>query len=421
MSDTSITGTDGDDRLRGDDRGDTIFGLGGDDLLIGGDGRNLMHGGNGHDTIRCGDGADFMFGDAGPDLLIGGGGKDTIEGGLGVDTIDGGGGDDRLFANSRGVGPGPDDSPGERLDGGAGDDLLGAGAGDTALAGSGDDTVFGAGGEGGVFAGGAGRDQLRFTVNGADPYIGDAGFLKDHAFVLDNAQVSGFEFGEIVFGGGNDVVELARHLRGWTLDGGAGDDHLVGAGGADSLLTGAGQDTLEGGGGNDVLTGYGDATGSLLVGGGGDDAIIDYGHGVETLLGGAGKDHLYGHGVLEGGADRDTLEATGVGNLLRGGGGNDFYAFTLPGDGDGVANPSTIRDSTIAQINLSSFDADTNKRGDQQFTLVDAFDGHAGELTIAYDASDHFTHVEGDLDGDGDAEFVLLIKGDHADPGLFVL
>jgi hypothetical protein len=72
----TITGTDGDDRLRGTNGRDVICGLGGDDVI---DARG---------------GGDAVFGDAGDDGIDGGDGDDTLYGGEGEDRLRGGRGDD---------------------------------------------------------------------------------------------------------------------------------------------------------------------------------------------------------------------------------------------------------------------------------------------------------------------------------------
>ena len=59
-----------------------------------------------------------------------------------------------------------------------------------------------------------------------------------------------------------------------TLDGGAGDDVLLGNDGNEILLGGSGEDVLFDGAGNDILTGGADA--DLFIIGGGDDRITDY-------------------------------------------------------------------------------------------------------------------------------------------------
>ncbi len=74
----TITGTEGDDRLRGTRGDDVICGLEGDDVI---DGRG---------------GDDALFGDVGDDRIDGGDGDDNLYGGEGDDRLDGGRGDDVL-------------------------------------------------------------------------------------------------------------------------------------------------------------------------------------------------------------------------------------------------------------------------------------------------------------------------------------
>lgn len=139
------------------------------------------------------------------------------------------------------------------------------------------------------------------------------------------------------------------------LHGGDGDDHLSGGAGNDKLLGGAGEDTLAGGIGKDIVTG------------------------------GTGKDVLWG------------------------GGGADTFVF-----GKGAVDKSAIdiiRDFSHAQgdrIDLAGIDADAGRQGDQAFHLIgtSAFSGDAGELRYASGS------LQGDVDGDGIADFSILV--DHA-------
>lgn len=74
-------------------------------------------------------------------------------------------------------------------------------------------------------------------------------------------------------GAGNDRIEANRRVsRSAWLDGGDGDDTLIGGRGADVLRGGTGQDTLMGNGGRDVLIGGTEA--DALTGGGADDLLI---------------------------------------------------------------------------------------------------------------------------------------------------
>ncbi len=90
----TITGTNGDDVLRGTASVDVIMGLGGDDVLTGG---------NGNDVICGGAGNDALSGDNGDDVLSGGSGNDTLNGANGDDVLIGGPGTD-VLTQGRGTG-----------------------------------------------------------------------------------------------------------------------------------------------------------------------------------------------------------------------------------------------------------------------------------------------------------------------------
>jgi hypothetical protein len=90
----TITGTDGDDRLRGTSGDDVICGLGGDDRIDGRGGDDAVFGDGGSDRLEGGDGADTLYGDDGADALSGGPGDDVLAGGPGEDRLSGGPGAD---------------------------------------------------------------------------------------------------------------------------------------------------------------------------------------------------------------------------------------------------------------------------------------------------------------------------------------
>ncbi|MCF5885285.1 VCBS domain-containing protein, partial [Aeromonas veronii] len=162
----------------------------------------------------------------------------------------------------------------DRIDGGAGDDIL-----------FGDAIHFaGINGEGYAaikqyVAGKLSAGSV--TVAQVHDYITDHASEFDQSSTNDKADVLiGGEGNDILFGqGGNDI-----------LDGGAGNDILFGGAGDDMLLGGLGDDQLYGGSGNDTL--YGGAGNDTLSGGLGND----------ILVGGLGNDILKG----DGGADTFT-------------------------------------------------------------------------------------------------------------------
>lgn len=172
-----LLGGEGDDVLIGGPRGDVLFGGPGSDVERGGAGdddlagegpatlaelagtaahalyppdADVLDGGPGQDRARYGDHAAPVTVDlrragaqcgAGGDVLrgiedvTGGPGDDTLIGDAGANRLDGAGGSDTLVGHA-----GDDVLDGERLDGGAGDDILGAAAG-TPRCGRGRDTI----------------------------------------------------------------------------------------------------------------------------------------------------------------------------------------------------------------------------------------------------------------------------------------
>ncbi|HSD23040.1 MAG TPA: LamG-like jellyroll fold domain-containing protein [Solirubrobacterales bacterium] len=81
----TITGTPGNDKLKGTRKSDVIAALDGNDTVSGLAGNDLICGGSGKDTLKGGKGNDKLYGDAGKDTLKGGAGKDKLKGGAGKD------------------------------------------------------------------------------------------------------------------------------------------------------------------------------------------------------------------------------------------------------------------------------------------------------------------------------------------------
>ncbi len=217
------------------------------------------------------------------------------------------------------------------------------------------------------------------------------------------------------------------------LRGFAGDDILVGGAGDDTLESGAGDDTLEGGAGNDsyIVDGAGDRveenadagfdTVKTTLGGytlGANVEVLQFqaaGNAVgtgnalnNTLFGNSGSDRLSGLGGddrLVGGAGDDVLIG-GVGrDSLEGGAGADRFVFAT-GDLGTLARPDSIRDFDVGSGDL----IDLSALGSLDFIGTDAFGGQ-GSGQLRYQAQGRFTFVQGDLDGDGRADFAIQLEG----------
>jgi Ca2+-binding RTX toxin-like protein len=125
-------------------------------------------------------------------------------------------------------------------------------------------------------------------------------------------------------GAGHDTITADESVKmALRIDGGSGNDTIVGGKGNDKLSGGSGHDFLDGGAGNDRLSG---GTGNdFLVGGSGNDSL-DGGKGHDVLLGDKGNDVLLGRSgddVLMGGQGRDRLYGGRGNDYLIGGSGKD--------------------------------------------------------------------------------------------------
>ena len=73
-----LSGTTGNDVVKGGVLADTLTGLAGDYTLLGYHGDDTLEGGAGNDTLSGGSGADTLDGGTGVDSLYGGSGNDTL-------------------------------------------------------------------------------------------------------------------------------------------------------------------------------------------------------------------------------------------------------------------------------------------------------------------------------------------------------
>jgi Ca2+-binding RTX toxin-like protein len=159
---------------------------------------------------------------------------------------------------------------------------------------------------------------------------------------------------DTLFGdGGNDILYAANHFTQGSpddydvLDGGDGDDGLIGGAGINLMFGGAGNDYFRNGTGNTIAYGgegndtflatangysefYGEAGNDILRGGIG-QSYLDGGEGDDLLIGGAGVD------TLVGGPENDIFEAF-QNDLLKGGEGDDIYKFWLGGGANAIVD-----------------------------------------------------------------------------------
>lgn len=431
-----FTGTTGDDSILGTP-GDDDFHMedGGDDTVDGSDGRDVFYFGDSFtsaDRVEGGRGRDILVLDgdyssgveispadvSGVETVLLMAGHDYVldvvgnSPALGIDGSALGVGDQLVVHGSL-------SSASVEAEGGDGDDLLTGSAfidflnghaGDNTIKGAaGDDHLSSSGDAGAVLKGGGGDDLLVLTgFDKVDHIVGGPGVdvlqldggtdglvklrpynLKtveslqlgsgDFAFVLNDANVAA-----------GATLRVGLHNSGMLyFDGSAetnGALELSGASNNDTLIGGRGDDTLFGGGGHDIL-----------VGGDGDDALFTTSFGGNsTVTGGLGADTISAdHGLIE-----------------------IVYTAVADSTPDGFDTIEAFNKSDT--IELSAIDADTTLDGDQAFHVVASLSGHAGELALLYDEVRKETTVVGDVDGDGQADFQVLIEG-HAVANHFVL
>ena len=334
----------------------------GDDFLQGTVGNDVLDGGAGNDT------ASFATTVGGVSVSLGVQGVSQQTGATGVDVLSdienliGGRFDDALTG----------DDAANVIDGGSGDDLMDGGAGrdtasyDAAVAGVAVSLAV----RGAQFTGGAGTDTLRrfehLTGSAFDDRLaGDASVNAVRGGAGDDV-VSGNALGEAQVGegldlldggAGSDIASFAGYsgnvvavlngafdvtgnvagvnvatLRGIEgLEGGSGNDRLVGDDRANVLLGRGGNDDLSGGNGMDMLEGgLGD---DILVGGEGTDTARFAGTtgvtvdlrmaGIQNT--GLGSDILVGIENLIGGSGDDVLIGDDAANVFTDTGGSDTY------------------------------------------------------------------------------------------------
>jgi Ca2+-binding RTX toxin-like protein len=129
-----------------------------------------------------------------------------------------------------------------------------------------------------------------------------------------------------------------------------------------------------------------------------------------NLTGTAGKNYLQGNdgnNILKSGKGADTL----VGNA-----GRDVFDFDLvshSGTTNNTRDVITDFKHLEDRIDVSTIDAKTTVAGNQRFSFLggegSAFTGHAGQIHYAYVQAN--TLIEGDTNGDGRADFQLLLVG----------
>jgi Ca2+-binding RTX toxin-like protein len=375
--------------------------------LDGGDGIDNMIGGSGAETFLGGDGNDSMDGNRGNDLALMSAGDDTFiwDPGDGNDTIEGEYGNDTMRFNGANVAETVDVSangprlrffrqPGnvlmdtndvERVDfnalGGADvitvNDLAGTdvNAVNLDLAGAlGGNTGDGAADEV-IVNGSNGNDNI--SVN-ADASVSGLSALVaiQHPEATDKLTVKGL--------GGNDSISaaaLATQLIGLTLDGGDGNDTIVGSQVVELSLGGNGNDSIDGNRGNDPA----------FMGAGDDTFIWDPGDGNDTIEGQDGADTMRFNGANV--AETVDVSANGPrlrffrqpGNVLMDTDDVERVDFNALGAAD-VVTVNNLAGTDVTAVNVDLAGALGGNAGD----------GAADQVIVNATAGDNIINVSGD-------------------------
>lgn len=368
------------DLFHGTDQADRMLGRGGNDLLLGGLGNDYLDAGDGDDVVQGGLGADTILGGAGRDSIYGSStgafvfpdspnwtlqtpaGGTLLSQGFGWAMYDFGVDADGMPLKGFGsdiLRDKVDGDQGNTIDAGAGDDFVAAGTGDDQVkGGDGRDDIYGMAGAD-VLLGEAGDDRIYGDGNATFlATVPTAAAASQHGSdFIDGGEgndlLIGQGAGDSIYGGaGNDTIFGDDRDPQNTPISVHGDDYLDGEGGNDLIFGGGGKDTIYGGADDDTLFGDdiaqrlpGTAHGDDYIDGGLGNDIIVGGGGSDTLFGGAGNDQMHGDAqdleagydgddTLSGGDGSDVLVGGGASDRLYGGQGND----TLLGDGGDMAN-----------------------------------------------------------------------------------
>ena len=332
----------------------------------------------------------------------------------------------------------------DRLVGDSGNNVLSGLAGNDELIGNdGDDTLDG--GTGNDSMTGGNGDDTYVVDSTSDVVVESAGGGNDTVRTnrATYSLVSQPEVENIVYTG-NSTTTLTGNAADNSIQGGAKADKIDGKAGADTMSGGLGGDTYfvdnvgdvvieAGGGGTDkvnsevtyTLANFVDnltLTGSAAIDGTGNSSknTITGNTAANTLHGLGNDDTLIGLGGndrLEGGDGADVLRGGAGADVLIGGSGNDKFDYDSITESGLGADRDEVLDFVKGQdrIDLAGIDARTGSGGNDAFSLIGsaAFSGVQGQLRFetVNGPTGPITLVEGDVNGDGVADFEIALVG----------
>ena len=156
------------------------------------------------------------------------------------------------------------------------------------------------------------------------------------------------------------------------------------------------------------VSGIGNGLANTISGNAGDNVLRGF-NGNDLLQGGGGED------VLGGGANNDVLNGGAAKDRMSGGGGRDIFVFDDLAEARSGMDIISDFQQGLDRIDLRGIDAVTGG-GDNAFHMLavnEAFSGSgaasAGELRH-YQLAER-TIIEGDVNGDGAADFRIQLNG----------
>lgn len=268
-----------------------------------------------------------------------------------------------------------------RINAGLGDDRIYGGAGvEVVSGGGGNDFIYAAGGD----------DQI-YNDRGDDIMDGGTGFDILHLTAIDD----------------NGRRGSRANREGITCDLRITDTQDLGSYGLDRIANiegvfgGAGDDVFNGDDGVNMLEGR--EGNDRLFGNGGDDILFCF-SGRDIVTGGLGADQI----SIDDGFSRPMRDIVIYETLLDSGTTVDTRDNILSFEAGGTA--------TSDQINLRAIDADRRTPGNQAFTIVSAFTGVAGEMTLIDDGTG--TVISLDVNGDTRADSTIYVALAFGSPAL---
>jgi Ca2+-binding RTX toxin-like protein len=323
-----------------------------------------------------------------------------------------------------------------------------------------------------VNAGTISSDAFAIFGNAQDDVVTNTGLIDGRIDLGGGANTvtnEGIIEGDILLGGGNDFYDGRGGRVTGGIDGGAGNDTIIGGDWVDSVFGGANNDTVDLGGGDDFFSASPGSDHNDIVNGGlGIDTysafnataavFIDLTEGMAIGLS-IGTDQLENIENAEGTSFADTLLGNEIANSLRGAdaadtlsgaGGNDTLqggdgADTLTGglgrdllsgnsfsigfpDGEvdifdfntalesGVTAATRDRitdfEDGLDKIDLSTIDAKTFLKGNQAFSFIGGgnFTAAGGQIRVSLTAQSN-TLIQINTDHDKVAEMTLVVLG----------